>query len=163
MNDMRKLIDAATPLFESQEKTPVAEAIDGPDYGHEGSADMAMTQLHFIEYAAQEVRECLESGTIMEEWYQNKLSKIHGDMEGLHSHMEGEKRRNEMCGPDEVMSPNLDLDPDIDMAMTEKKKDKSPGKIDKDEDPCWKGYKMVGTKKKGSKEVPNCVPGKKGK
>ena len=25
-------------------------------------------------------------------------------------------------------------------------------------DPCWKGYEMVGTKKKGSKEVPNCVP-----
>jgi len=27
-------------------------------------------------------------------------------------------------------------------------------------DPCWKGYKMVGTKKKGSKSVPNCVPNK---
>lgn len=25
-------------------------------------------------------------------------------------------------------------------------------------DPCWKGYKMVGMKKKGNKEVPNCVP-----
>jgi hypothetical protein len=25
-------------------------------------------------------------------------------------------------------------------------------------DPCWKGYKMVGMKKKGAKEVPNCVP-----
>jgi len=25
-------------------------------------------------------------------------------------------------------------------------------------DPCWKGYEMVGTKKKGGKEVPNCVP-----
>lgn len=27
-----------------------------------------------------------------------------------------------------------------------------------DKDPCWKGYEMVGMKKKGSKEVPNCVP-----
>ena len=35
-------------------------------------------------------------------------------------------------------------------------------KITKKEDPCWSGYHMVGTKKKGSKEVPNCVPGKKG-
>lgn len=26
---------------------------------------------------------------------------------------------------------------------------------------CWKDYKMVGTKKKGSKTVPNCVPKKK--
>ena len=26
-----------------------------------------------------------------------------------------------------------------------------------EENPCWKGYKQVGTKKKGGKEVPNCV------
>ena len=26
---------------------------------------------------------------------------------------------------------------------------------------CWKDYKMVGTKKKGSKTVPNCVPKKR--
>jgi len=24
--------------------------------------------------------------------------------------------------------------------------------------PCWKGYEMVGMKKKGNKPVPNCVP-----
>jgi hypothetical protein len=30
--------------------------------------------------------------------------------------------------------------------------------IMKEEDPCWKGYKQIGMKKKGSKEVPNCVP-----
>jgi len=27
-------------------------------------------------------------------------------------------------------------------------------------DPCWKGYEMVGMKKKDGKEVPNCVPKK---
>ncbi len=27
--------------------------------------------------------------------------------------------------------------------------------------PCWKGYEMIGTKKKGKKRVPNCVPKKK--
>jgi len=27
----------------------------------------------------------------------------------------------------------------------------------KGEDPCWKDYEMIGTKKKGGKEVPNCV------
>lgn len=27
-------------------------------------------------------------------------------------------------------------------------------------DPCWKGYEMVGMKKKGDREVPNCVPKK---
>jgi hypothetical protein len=42
------------------------------------------------------------------------------------------------------------------------KKDSSPGKITKSEDPCWTGYHMVGKKKKNGREVPNCVPGKKG-
>jgi hypothetical protein len=28
----------------------------------------------------------------------------------------------------------------------------------KGDDPCWKNYQMVGTKKKNGKEVPNCVP-----
>ena len=25
-------------------------------------------------------------------------------------------------------------------------------------DPCWDGYEMIGMKKKGGKDVPNCVP-----
>jgi hypothetical protein len=25
-------------------------------------------------------------------------------------------------------------------------------------DPCWSGYEMIGMKKKGGKQVPNCVP-----
>lgn len=29
--------------------------------------------------------------------------------------------------------------------------------------PCWKGYRAVGTKQKGDKTVPNCVPNNKGK
>jgi hypothetical protein len=29
-----------------------------------------------------------------------------------------------------------------------------------EEDPCWKGYTQVGMKKKGGREVPNCVPAK---
>lgn len=29
---------------------------------------------------------------------------------------------------------------------------------EKKKDPCWKKYKMVGMKKKGNKQVPNCVP-----
>jgi hypothetical protein len=28
----------------------------------------------------------------------------------------------------------------------------------KGEDPCWDDYKMIGTKNKGGKQVPNCVP-----
>jgi len=39
--------------------------------------------------------------------------------------------------------------------MAEKKYIGKPGKQD---DPCWKGYQMVGMKKKGGRKVPNCVP-----
>ena len=28
----------------------------------------------------------------------------------------------------------------------------------KDNNPCWTGYDMIGTKKKDGKTVPNCVP-----
>lgn len=31
------------------------------------------------------------------------------------------------------------------------------------EEACWKGYQQVGMKKKGKREVPNCVPKKKKK
>jgi len=31
-------------------------------------------------------------------------------------------------------------------------------KLEKDEDPCWEGYTMVGTKVEDGEEVPNCVP-----
>lgn len=33
----------------------------------------------------------------------------------------------------------------------------------KGEDPCWKGYEMIGKKKKNGREVPNCVPVKENK
>jgi hypothetical protein len=32
----------------------------------------------------------------------------------------------------------------------------------KGKDPCWTGYKMIGTKEKGGRQVPNCVPVKEG-
>lgn len=30
--------------------------------------------------------------------------------------------------------------------------------VESRDDPCWKGYEAIGTKKKNGKEVPNCVP-----
>lgn len=36
-----------------------------------------------------------------------------------------------------------------------------PVSIAKKKSPCWKGYEMIGMKKKGGKKVPNCVPKKK--
>jgi hypothetical protein len=38
--------------------------------------------------------------------------------------------------------------------------EKVASRLGEEKDPCWKGYTMVGMKKKGGKEVPNCVPAK---
>ena len=37
-------------------------------------------------------------------------------------------------------------------------KEVAEGLKDPKDNPCWKGYKPVGTKKKGGRTVPNCVP-----
>ena len=43
--------------------------------------------------------------------------------------------------------------------LQEKSKKVNDKEVDEAEgDPCWKNYKMVGTKKKNGKQVPNCVP-----
>jgi hypothetical protein len=58
--------------------------------------EMAQTQLHFMKYAAEEILEFIEMGGEVEEWYQNKLSKVMSDIESLHSYVEGESRRTGM-------------------------------------------------------------------
>lgn len=116
-------------------KNSMSEAFDDPEAE---KSEMALTKLHFIEYATEEIMEYVEMGGYIEEWYQIKLAKVHADMEGLHSYMEGEKRRTGMA---------------MGEAVQEGKNKQMKGK-----DPCWKGYQMVGTKKKNGKEVPNCVP-----
>lgn len=46
------------------------------------------------------------------------------------------------------------------MATTKKATPKKAATKKKKADPCWDGYEQVGTKKKGGKTVPNCVPDK---
>ena len=42
--------------------------------------------------------------------------------------------------------------------LTKKYKKATPGEEANEADGCWDGYKQVGMKKKGNKNVPNCVP-----
>jgi hypothetical protein len=77
---------------------------------------------------------------------------------------------------DHVSEAKNNMDQVFDFFMNETKGDKESsvsadmdqfslnedGKMESGEkDPCWKGYEMVGKKKKNGKEVPNCVPKKK--
>jgi hypothetical protein len=67
------------------------------------------------------------------------------DMKSLAARMQaGYKQIKEL----KRMPDNMDYEDHI---TREEKKMKGP-------DPCWNGYQMVGTKKKGGKTVPNCVP-----
>jgi hypothetical protein len=58
--------------------------------------EMAENQLYFIAYAAEEILDFIDEGGEVEEWYQNKLSKVHSEMESLHSYVEGEMYRTGM-------------------------------------------------------------------
>jgi len=75
------------------EETLAEGYYDYPDYGPIGASEMAQTQLHFIKYAADDITRCLKMGCPMPEWYQNKLAKMEGDMEGLYSYMKGKTRK----------------------------------------------------------------------
>ena len=45
-------------------------------------------------------------------------------------------------------------------AATKKTTSKKKAASKKTSDPCWDEYEKIGTKKKGKKTVPNCVPEK---
>lgn len=56
-----------------------------------------------------------------------------------------------------------DYESDDDEAEDDSEEDEDDEEIEerkkkKKSDPCWTGYQQVGMKKKGKKEVPNCVP-----
>lgn len=73
--------------------------LDPDDYGPDAGNEMAETQLHFIVYAITEIKECMRGGVHMPDWLQNKISAAHHDLQGIHSYMEGSRRKRQMCGP----------------------------------------------------------------
>jgi hypothetical protein len=77
---------------------------ESPASPDEGS--MAKTQLEFIEYAAEEIAEHIQSGKRFPEWMQNKLSQAHEKMKGLHAALgdHGDEEMNEDFELDEAKS-----------------------------------------------------------
>lgn len=64
-----------------------------------------------------------------------------------------ESRLDELGGDYDRSSRGVDVVGDLTGST------KTISKLDvKEEKPCWKGYEMVGMKKKGKRKVPNCVP-----
>jgi hypothetical protein len=61
------------------------EAPASPD-----ESSMAMQQLEFIEYAAEEIGEHIKAGGKFPEWMQNKLATVNDQMQSLHAQIDHE-------------------------------------------------------------------------
>jgi len=99
----RAMKGGVSAIHKSMEKTMAKEEVEQvveQDDSME-KKEMAQTQLHFIKYAAEEILAFIDMGGEVEEWYQNKLSKVQSEVESLHSYIEGEKRRTGMVKEEE--------------------------------------------------------------
>jgi hypothetical protein len=83
----RRLSRVDTHAAYKKAKPSMNEAKEDDMPASPDEASMAMKQLEFIEYAAEEMMDHIKSGKAFPEWFQNKLSKAHGEIEGLHSAM----------------------------------------------------------------------------
>lgn len=78
------------PKDEKQYKINNEEAY--PEDQSSEEKEMMNRQLHFIGYAADEIKDYINSVDDPEEWFQNKLAATHGQIRDLHSYIEGDKR-----------------------------------------------------------------------
>lgn len=101
---------------------------------------MARSELKTIDDAVQKLMMKVGKGEgNLEAWVQSKITKAADYIDTAADYVAGGEMEEETS-------------PLVSKIIDEEKK-KMKGK-----DPCWKGYEMVGTKKKGGREVPNCVP-----
>ncbi len=101
---------------------------------------MARSELKTIDDAVKRLMGRIGKGEgNLEAWVQSKITKAADYIDTAADYLSS----GEM---EESKSPLVDK-------ILDEEKKKMKGK-----NPCWKGYEMIGTKKKGGKEVPNCVP-----
>jgi hypothetical protein len=69
-------------------------------------------------------------------------------------------KKEEVSLVDKILAEMMGDKPGCDTKKPKKSDEVKEAKkyMTKEEDPCWKGYEMVGFKKKKGKKVPNCVP-----
>jgi len=90
----RKAVHASKDEEKKKKKKSFKEMFSGQDLAEDPFEEvpMMMRQLEFICYAAEEIKEYAGMGVDPEEWFQNKLAHVHGQMQGLHAYIEGDKR-----------------------------------------------------------------------
>lgn len=101
--------DPRDKVYSIVKKHGLMESVEAEDLLAESKTPdarrMAMSQLRFIKYAADEIAEWMSDGGEMEEWYQNKLAAVHDRMKGLHAYAEGDS--DEMDDDDDDVDEEL--------------------------------------------------------
>lgn len=99
---------------------------------YDDEAGMSDNNLETLRRAVDGIDELIQPGENLPEWCQEKIAVAKSMLVAVWDYMKSEEERG---------------------AVAE-------GLRDPKDNPCWKGYHPVGTKKKNGRTVPNCVPGK---
>ena len=115
---------------------------------------MARSELNTIMNATKRLKKKMKGEGNIEAWVQSKITKAADYIDTAADYVDSrESKVNEDTTIEDANGNTFLQIIDIikaDRLVKEEKKMEG-------EDPCWKGYEMIGKKKKGGKEVPNCV------
>jgi len=112
---------------------------------------MAKVEMDKIEQSLEKLRKIIKkSNHNLPAWVQSKITKSSDYLDIVADYL----------ASDVKMDENVSFSVNGEMSLVDKILSELEEKkyMTKDEDPCWKGYEMVGFKKKKGKKVPNCVP-----
>ena len=87
---MKKFSEIIAEAYAGQPVNLTKESYEDDERPSPDEMGMAMSQLRFMQYAADEIEEYLEKGAAFPEWFQNKLTKTYNDLKDLHAYMHGE-------------------------------------------------------------------------
>ena len=143
------------------------------DLAHAAELDhevqMARSDLYKIAKYAIKLHEMLKGVSEqegLEGWVQAKITKAAEGLGNVYHNLDYKmnfEKKNEPSDMEVEMPFESAYKGSLARHLTKNLQEKSKKVNDKevdeaDGDPCWKNYKMVGTKKQNGKEVPNCVP-----
>lgn len=137
---------------------------DSSDNAEPQEGQMAQGDVRSIVAMAKKIDDMVSEMTDLPEWVQAKITKAQDYLTAVTQHLShpGEDEQAEDMAEGKDHDKDGDVDSDDYMMAKDKAIKEAMGKDEtsdsaEDSDPCWDGYRMMGTKNKGGKEVPNCV------
>lgn len=133
------------PVSTTQIEGPAAPEPDEDDTKYD-----SLTQLDMVQESLDDIIHTLRYGEDTEKNFGkdigliNAIEELYQSINDLYEYIE------EAYGILPYVDPDMEIEIPEEVVNEELEKN--------DDDPCWKGYVKLGTKKKNGKEVPNCVP-----